>query len=127
VTEGTVKLSGLGLGETSMVGYRPSMTTSRALYTGYRYPADLISYAVWLYFRFPLSLRMVEEMLAARGVSVTYSYCVTHSARLRFDEGSRSRDSVAGREPECARDGYARWRWNSACGVVTAAADPLGR
>jgi putative transposase len=29
----------------------------------------MISYAVWLYFRFPLSLRMVEEMLAARGIS----------------------------------------------------------
>jgi putative transposase len=49
------------------------MTTSRdPLYAGYRYPAELIGYAVWLYFRFPLSLRMVEEMLAARGVSVTY-------------------------------------------------------
>ena len=32
----------------------------------------MISYAVWLYFRFPLSLRMVEEMLAARGIEVTY-------------------------------------------------------
>lgn len=31
-----------------------------------------LSYAVWLYFRFPLSLRMVEEVLAARGVDVTY-------------------------------------------------------
>ena len=41
-------------------------------HSGYRYPAELISYAVWLYFRFPLSLRMVEEMLAARGISVTY-------------------------------------------------------
>ena len=49
------------------------MTTPRdPIYAGYRYPAELISYAVWLYFRFPLSLRMVEEMLAARGVSVTY-------------------------------------------------------
>jgi putative transposase len=49
------------------------MTTPRdALYAGYRYPAELIGYAVWLYFRFPLSLRMVEEMLAARGISVTY-------------------------------------------------------
>src|SRR3954466_1587179 len=49
------------------------MTTSPdPLYAGYRYPAELISYAVWLYFRFPLSLRMVEEMLAARGISVTY-------------------------------------------------------
>ena len=49
------------------------MTTPRdPLYSGYRYPAELISYAIWLYFRFPLSLRMVEEMLAARGISVTY-------------------------------------------------------
>ena len=32
----------------------------------------MISYAVWLYFRCPLSLRMVEEMLAARGIEVTY-------------------------------------------------------
>ena len=38
------------------------------LNVGYRYPAELISYAVWLYFRFPLSLRMVEDMLAARGI-----------------------------------------------------------
>jgi putative transposase len=42
------------------------------IYAGYRYPAELISYAVLLYFRFPLSLRMVEEMLAAHGISVTY-------------------------------------------------------
>src|ERR1700742_2917491 len=49
------------------------MTTARdPIYAGYRYPAEIISYAVWLYFRFPLSLRMVEEMLAARGISVTY-------------------------------------------------------
>jgi putative transposase len=49
------------------------MTTPRdPLYAGYRYPAEFISYAVWLYFRFPLSLRMVEEMLAARGISVPY-------------------------------------------------------
>src|ERR1700761_8561400 len=49
------------------------MTTVRdPIYAGYRYPAEIISYAVWLYFRFPLSLRMVEEMLAARGISVTH-------------------------------------------------------
>src|SRR6478752_4573091 len=48
------------------------MTRRDPIYAGHRYPAELISYAVWLYFRFPLSLRMVEEMLAARGISVTY-------------------------------------------------------
>ena len=42
------------------------------IYAGHRYPAEIISYAVWLYFRFPLSLRMVEEMLVARGISVTH-------------------------------------------------------
>src|SRR5215213_9729390 len=37
-------------------------------YAGHRFPAEIISHAVWLYFRFPLSPRMVEEMLAARGI-----------------------------------------------------------
>ena len=41
-------------------------------YRGHRFPRDVIAMAVWLYYRFPLSLRMVEEMLAARGVEVTY-------------------------------------------------------
>jgi len=41
-------------------------------YRGYRYPAEIISHAVWLYFRFSLSLRDVEELLAERGVIVTY-------------------------------------------------------
>src|SRR3712207_5694833 len=45
-----------------------SSPAAKSPYTGYRFPAEVISYAVWLYFRFPLSLRMVEEMLAARGV-----------------------------------------------------------
>jgi putative transposase len=52
------------------------MTTIAAdkpiLYVGYRFPPEVISYAVWLYFRFPLSLRMVEEMLAARDIEATY-------------------------------------------------------
>ena len=41
-------------------------------YRGYRYPVEIISHAVWLYFRFHLSLRDVEELLAERGVTVTY-------------------------------------------------------
>ncbi len=49
------------------------MTTKRnALYTCHRYPAAVIAHAVWLYFRFPLSLRMVEEMLAGRGILVSH-------------------------------------------------------
>jgi putative transposase len=41
-------------------------------YTGFRFPPEVISHAIWLYFRFPLSLRMVEEMLAARGIIVSH-------------------------------------------------------
>ena len=41
-------------------------------YRGHRYPTEIISHAVWLYFRFSLSLRDVEELLAERGVTVTY-------------------------------------------------------
>ena len=49
------------------------MSTKRAaLYSGHRYPAAVIAHAVWLYFRFPLSLRMVEEMLAERGIMVSH-------------------------------------------------------
>src|SRR5271165_5772808 len=62
-----------GLAGPRVVRYLSPMTTPRdPLFAGYRYPAELISYAVWLYFRFPLSLRMVEEILAARGISVTH-------------------------------------------------------
>ena len=45
---------------------------AKSPYAGYRFPREIISHAVWLYFRFPLSLRMVEEMLAARGIDVSY-------------------------------------------------------
>lgn len=38
----------------------------------HRFPADVIRHAVWLYFRFNLSLRDVEEMLAQRGIEVSY-------------------------------------------------------
>jgi putative transposase len=41
-------------------------------YAGYRFPPEVISHAIWLYFRFPLSLWMVEEMLAARGILVSH-------------------------------------------------------
>src|SRR5215218_4210813 len=41
-------------------------------YAGYRFPPEIISHAVWLYFRFPLSLRMGDELLAARGITVSH-------------------------------------------------------
>ncbi|ESX09721.1 hypothetical protein X768_17025 [Mesorhizobium sp. LSJC265A00] len=37
-----------------------------------RFPPPIIAHALWLYFRFPLSLRLVEEMLLERGIVVSY-------------------------------------------------------
>ncbi len=47
-------------------------TTDPALYKRHRYPTEIISHAVWLYFRFSLSYRDVEELLAARSIHVSY-------------------------------------------------------
>jgi putative transposase len=48
------------------------MHTSFSPYHRHRFPAEIISHFVWLYFRFALSFRDVEEMLTMRGVVMTY-------------------------------------------------------
>ena len=45
---------------------------SSSLYKGHRYPAEIISHCAWLYHRFPLRFREVEEMMLARGIIVSY-------------------------------------------------------
>ena len=64
-------------------------------YHGYRFPEAIISHAVWLYHRFTLSFRDVEERLAERGVIVSYETIRTwckmfgpkYANRLRTREG----------------------------------------
>ncbi len=46
--------------------------TATPSYTGFRFPQEIIAHAVWLYHRFSLSFRDVEELLFARGIVVTY-------------------------------------------------------
>ena len=48
------------------------MTSQTPNYHGYRFPPEIISHAVWLYHRFCLSFRDAEDLLAQRGVTVTY-------------------------------------------------------
>ncbi len=48
------------------------MDTLFPSYRGHRFPAEIISHAVWLYYRFSLSLRDVEDLLAKRGVIVSH-------------------------------------------------------
>ena len=45
---------------------------SDSLYRGHRFPREIISHSVWLYFRFGVSYRDVEEIMAARGVMLSY-------------------------------------------------------
>ena len=64
-------------------------------YRGYRFPSEVISHAVWLYHRFSLSFRDVEDLLAERGITVTYEtirhWCLTfgleYARRLRRRRG----------------------------------------
>ncbi len=47
------------------------MSNDRQRYHRHRFPPEIISHAVWLYHRFGLSLRDVEDLLAERGVTVS--------------------------------------------------------
>ena len=48
------------------------MMKNSNIYVGYRHPAQIISHAVWLYHRFTLCFRDIEELLAARDIVVSY-------------------------------------------------------
>ncbi len=48
------------------------MNPSPLSYKRHRFPPQIIAHAVWLYFRFPLSLRLVEEMLLESGIVLSY-------------------------------------------------------
>ena len=67
----------------------------RDRYSRHRFPSEIISHAVWLYYRFGLSLRDVEDLLAKRGIVVSYEtirrWCgkfgPEHARRLRQRQG----------------------------------------
>ncbi len=52
--------------------HTPPMHAAAPLYRRHRFPAEIISHTVWLYFRFALSFRDVEEIMAVRGIVVSY-------------------------------------------------------
>src|SRR5580700_2230862 len=57
--------------------------TTTARCAGYRFPVEVIGHAVWLYFRFPLGLRMMEELLAAGGIIVSHETVRQWGAQIR--------------------------------------------
>ena len=72
------------------------MSTTSNPYRGFRFPAEIINQAVWLYHCFSLSLREVELILAARGVVVSYETIREWS--LRF--GQAYAKSLRQRRPQ---------------------------
>ncbi|VVE86000.1 transposase [Pandoraea sputorum] len=89
-------------------------------YKGYRFPPDMISYAVWLYYRFPLSLRMVEEMLAARGIELTYETVRCWATKFGLAIARRIRSTSPRRSDKWQLDevvvtihGKKHWLWRA--------------
>ena len=64
-------------------------------YKRHRFPPDIISYAVWVYYRFNLSHRDIEDLLAERGIIVTREsirfWCIKfgtiYTCRVRSENG----------------------------------------
>src|ERR687884_495869 len=78
--------------------------------TGHRFPPEIISHAIWLYFRFPLSLRMVEEMLAARGIVVSNETVRQWARKFGQDFANQIR-----RRLPCAGD---KWHLDEVCLMI---------
>src|SRR3712207_8973549 len=60
-------------------------------YKRHRFPPELIAHAVWLYFRFPLSLWLVEELLLERGIVVSYETIRRWAAKRELAPGIEHR------------------------------------
>jgi putative transposase len=83
------------------------MTEARAsLYHRDRYPAEIIAEAVWLYFRFPLSFGMVEDMLAYRRILVTHKTVYEWVEKF----GREYAKSIRRRTPRKRRRSHASFR-----------------
>src|SRR5215212_3337660 len=97
-----------------------SSPAAESPYAGYRFPAEIISHAVWLYFRFPLSLRMVEEMLAARGIMVSHETVRQWALKFGQEFANRIRRRLPRAGDKWHLDevvikiaGVQHWRWRA--------------
>jgi putative transposase len=89
-------------------------------YKRHRFPPEIIAHAVWLYFRFPLSLRLVEEMLLERGIVVSYEtvrrwalkFGPDYARRLKRKRPSR-RDIWHLDEAVVTISGQKHWLWRA--------------
>lgn len=99
----------------------PSTDPTVHRYKRHRFPAEIIAHAVWLYFRFPLSLRHVEDLLAERGIEVSFKTVAEWAAKFGRDYARfirrRSRGSFADKwhldEMVVVIKGRKYWLWRA--------------
>tara|TARA_R110002049_G_scaffold293970_4_gene479859 strand:+ start:239 stop:952 length:714 start_codon:yes stop_codon:yes gene_type:complete len=89
-------------------------------FSGYRFPPEIIAYAVWAYYRFSMSLRDVEDLLAARGVVVSYETIRAWATKFGSQYARvirRDRAKVADKwhldEVVLAMNGQKYWLWRA--------------
>jgi putative transposase len=96
------------------------MSATAISYKNHRFPPQIIARAVWLYFRFPLSLRLVEEMLLERGIVVSYEtirrwgrkFGPSYARQMRRKKSSR-RDIWHLDEVVISIGGRKHWLWRA--------------
>lgn len=92
-----------------------------SLYHRHRFPSDVIAHAVWLYFKFPLSLRMVEDLLAERGIIVSHQTIRTWAEKFGCQYAANIRRRSAGQfdgkwhldEVVITMRGKKHWLWRA--------------
>jgi putative transposase len=89
-------------------------------YKRHRFPPQIIAHAVWLYFRFPLSLRLVEEMLLERGILVSYETVRQWALKFGADYARHLKRKTPSRDDIWHLDevvisicGEKRWLWRA--------------
>lgn len=90
-------------------------------YHRHRFPAEIIAHAVWLYYRFPLSLRDVEDLLAERGIEVSFQtvseWVLKFGLKFAFQLRRRSRGNFADKwhfdELVVSIKGRKYWLWRA--------------
>jgi hypothetical protein len=98
---------------------RRIVSTSPVSYKRHRFPPQIIAHAVWLHFRFPLSLRLVEELLLERGIAVAYETIRRWGKKSRPDFARLRRKTPSGNdvwhldEVVIAIAGRKHWLWRA--------------
>lgn len=86
-----------------------------SLYHRHHFPSDVIAHAVWLYFKFPLSLRMVKDLLAEHGINVSHQTIRTWAEKFGCQYAANIRRRSAGQFDEVVitMRGKKHWLWRA--------------